>query len=81
MEVSIPFEYHRYIIGMKGREIRSLMDDHNVNIAIPSPDKKVCKGWLHVEFIYLFTIIIITIIIITIIIVYLFIYLFWGGGV
>ena len=43
-EVTIPFEYHRYIIGQKGREVRTLMEDHNLNIAIPPPDKKVGRG-------------------------------------
>lgn len=37
----IPFEYHRYIIGQKGREIRALMEENNVNIAIPPSEKKV----------------------------------------
>lgn len=40
-DVFIPFEYHRYIIGQKGREIRTLMEDHNLNIAIPASEKKV----------------------------------------
>ncbi len=48
-EVSIPYEYHRYIIGQKGREIRTLMEDHNLNIAIPPPDKKVCSKASAVE--------------------------------
>ena len=39
--MEIPFEFHRYIIGQKGREVRSLMDEHDVNILVPSPDKKV----------------------------------------
>lgn len=46
-DVIIPFEYHRYIIGQKGREIRALMEDHGLNIAIPPPEKKVlcmCGG-------------------------------------
>jgi len=42
--VAIPFEYHRFIIGPKGRDIRSLMDDHNVNIAIPLSEKRVSLG-------------------------------------
>ncbi len=31
----IPFDYHRYIIGKNGIEVRGLMNEHNVNIAIP----------------------------------------------
>ena len=44
VEMEIPFEFHRYIIGQKGREVRSLMDEHDVNILVPSPDKKVRNG-------------------------------------
>ena len=50
VEMEIPFEFHRYIIGQKGRDIRSLMDEHDVNILVPSPDKMVRgrserRGW------------------------------------
>lgn len=34
-EVSVPFDFHRYIIGQKGRDVRKLMDEYNVNISIP----------------------------------------------
>ena len=44
VEMEIPFEFHRYIIGQKGREVRSLMDEHDVNILVPSSDKKVRNG-------------------------------------
>ena len=37
--MSIPYGYHRYIIGQKGREISSVMKEHDVNITIPSSDK------------------------------------------
>ena len=33
--MKIPFEYHRYIIGKNGGEVRSLMNEYSVNIAIP----------------------------------------------
>lgn len=33
--VRIPFEYHRYIIGKNGGEVRALMNEFLVNIAIP----------------------------------------------
>ena len=36
-EVSVPFDYHRFIIGQKGRDVRQLMTDFEVNIAIPPP--------------------------------------------
>lgn len=34
-EVKVPFDFHRYIIGQKGRDVRKLMDEYNVNISIP----------------------------------------------
>lgn len=34
-EVNVPFDFHRYIIGQKGRDVRKLMDEFNVNISIP----------------------------------------------
>ncbi|KAL4221822.1 hypothetical protein ACF0H5_020076 [Mactra antiquata] len=34
-EVNVPFDFHRYIIGQKGKDVRKLMDDYNVNISIP----------------------------------------------
>ena len=33
--MSVPFDYHRYIIGTKGSGVRQLMDDYGVDIAIP----------------------------------------------
>lgn len=39
-EVSIPFDYHRFIIGKKGDGIRQLMTTHDVNIAIPPADQQ-----------------------------------------
>nr|XP_002734359.2 PREDICTED: vigilin-like [Saccoglossus kowalevskii] len=36
-EVTVPFEFHRFIIGVKGAGVRRMMDDHDVNIAIPPP--------------------------------------------
>ncbi len=36
----IPFDYHRYIIGKNGAEVRGLMNDHNVNVAIPPTKDK-----------------------------------------
>ncbi|CAH1240049.1 HDLBP [Branchiostoma lanceolatum] len=34
-EVEVPFDYHRFIIGQKGRDIRKLMEENDVNITIP----------------------------------------------
>ncbi|XP_066928162.1 vigilin-like [Clytia hemisphaerica] len=39
-EVMIPFDNHRFIIGQKGAGIRKLMDDHDVNINVPPPERK-----------------------------------------
>ena len=38
-EVQIPFEFHKFIIGQRGKDVRKLMQDHDVNISIPSPDQ------------------------------------------
>lgn len=38
--MDIPFDYHRFIIGNKGANVRRLMDDYNVNIAIPPAKDK-----------------------------------------
>jgi len=39
-EFNIPFENHRYIIGQKGAGIRKMMDEFDVNIAVPPADNK-----------------------------------------
>jgi len=39
-EVSIPYTYHRYIIGEKGKKVRELMDKCNVHVNIPKMDLK-----------------------------------------
>lgn len=33
--MTIPFDYHRFIIGAKGTKVREMMNTHDVNIAIP----------------------------------------------
>jgi transcription antitermination factor NusA-like protein len=33
--VEVPFDYHRFIIGQKGKDVRELMDKFDVNISIP----------------------------------------------
>ncbi|XP_066565203.1 high density lipoprotein binding protein a isoform X1 [Amia ocellicauda] len=38
VEVEVPFDLHRYIIGQKGSGIRKMMDDYEVNIQVPAPD-------------------------------------------
>lgn len=39
-EIDIPFNNHRFIIGQKGAGIRKMMDEYDVNIAVPPPEKK-----------------------------------------
>jgi len=38
IEVEVPFELHRYIIGQKGSGIRRMMDEFEVNIQVPAPE-------------------------------------------
>ena len=37
-DVVIPNELHRYIIGAKGRDVRRIMADCDVNISVPPAD-------------------------------------------
>ncbi|KAK7093511.1 hypothetical protein V1264_007247 [Littorina saxatilis] len=39
IEVQVPFDYHRFIIGQKGRDVRRMMQDFDVNISIPPPSE------------------------------------------
>ncbi|XP_070687676.1 high density lipoprotein binding protein a isoform X1 [Pempheris klunzingeri] len=43
IEVEVPFELHRYIIGQKGSGIRRMMDEFEVNIQVPAPDQQSDK--------------------------------------
>ncbi|KAK2490649.1 hypothetical protein MC885_010910 [Smutsia gigantea] len=38
IEVEVPFDLHRYIIGQKGSGIRRMMDEFEVNIHVPAPE-------------------------------------------
>ena len=38
MPVQVPFEFHRYIIGARGQDIRSMADKFGVMIDVPSHD-------------------------------------------
>uniref|UniRef100_A0A8C5QUE7 Vigilin n=1 Tax=Leptobrachium leishanense TaxID=445787 RepID=A0A8C5QUE7_9ANUR len=38
IEVDVPFDLHRYIIGQKGSGIRKMMDEFEVNIQVPAPE-------------------------------------------
>jgi len=37
-EVSVPFEFHRFIIGQKGNGVREMMNRYDVNIRVPPQD-------------------------------------------
>uniref|UniRef100_A0A669AWY5 Vigilin n=1 Tax=Oreochromis niloticus TaxID=8128 RepID=A0A669AWY5_ORENI len=43
IEVEVPFELHRYIIGQKGSGIRKMMEDFEVNIQVPAPEQQSDK--------------------------------------
>lgn len=38
IEVEVPYDLHRYIIGQKGSGIRKMMDEFEVNIQVPAPE-------------------------------------------
>ncbi|KAF5921534.1 hypothetical protein HPG69_009102 [Diceros bicornis minor] len=38
IEVEVPFDLHRYIIGQRGSGIRKMMDEFEVNIHVPAPE-------------------------------------------
>ncbi|XP_075883863.1 high density lipoprotein binding protein a isoform X2 [Nelusetta ayraudi] len=43
IEVEVPFELHRYIIGQKGSGIRKMMEEFEVNIQVPAPEQQSDK--------------------------------------
>ena len=40
VQVEVPYEFHRFIIGQKGSGVRQLMNDHDVNIKVPQSELK-----------------------------------------
>lgn len=42
-EVEVPFEFHKFLIGQRGKDVRKLMQDHDVNISIP-PAEQASNG-------------------------------------
>ena len=40
IQVEIPFEFHRYIIGQKGTGVRQLMTEYDVNIKVPPSEQQ-----------------------------------------
>lgn len=43
IEVDVPFDFHRSIIGQKGRDVRELMDKYDVHIILSPADQKLDK--------------------------------------
>ncbi|XP_046390775.1 vigilin [Ischnura elegans] len=41
IEVNVPFDYHRLIIGQKGRAVREMRDKYDVNIVLSPAEKKL----------------------------------------
>lgn len=39
-ELTVPFDYHRYIIGVRGKDVREMMEAYDVNIAVPPVSDK-----------------------------------------
>ncbi|KAF7230328.1 vigilin [Nothobranchius furzeri] len=40
-DVEVSYDLHRYIIGQKGSGIRKMMEEYEVNIWVPQPDKQL----------------------------------------
>jgi hypothetical protein len=40
LQVEVPFEFHRFVIGQKGAGVRQLMNDFDVNIKVPQSEMK-----------------------------------------
>ncbi|ESO99461.1 hypothetical protein LOTGIDRAFT_231082 [Lottia gigantea] len=38
-EMNVPYDYHRFIIGHKGYDVRKMMQDYDVNISIPPAEE------------------------------------------
>ena len=39
-DMTVPFSFHGQLIGQKGKEIRQIMDECGVTVAIPRPDER-----------------------------------------
>ncbi len=44
LQVEVPFEFHRFIIGARGAGVRNLMETNDVNIKVPSSDQQ--SNWI-----------------------------------
>jgi len=39
-EMNVPFNFHGQLIGQKGKEIRQIMEECEVTIAVPKPEER-----------------------------------------
>ena len=39
-DVEIPFDYHRFIIGSRGKDVRQMMEEYGVHIVIPPSEQQ-----------------------------------------
>lgn len=40
VEVQVPYDYHRFIIGQKGKDVRELMERFDVSVSVPPSNEK-----------------------------------------
>lgn len=40
VDMDVPFDFHRFVIGQKGRDVRKMMEENDVNISIPPADQR-----------------------------------------
>ena len=40
VEVQVPYDYHRFIIGQKGKDVRELMEQFDVSVSVPPSTEK-----------------------------------------
>lgn len=38
-EITIPYDFHRFIIGQQGKDVRKMMREHDVNISVPPAEE------------------------------------------
>jgi len=39
-DMTVPFNFHGQLIGQKGKEIRQIMDECGVTVAVPKPEER-----------------------------------------
>jgi hypothetical protein len=38
VDTNVPFKFHRFIIGTRGKDVRKMMEDYDVSISVPPPE-------------------------------------------